>query len=152
MYGNGDGRGYSAGTISIVLRGGRGELRRALHLSIGRLESAAWFMPYRKTPNRPHRSIVVQVSATKWITVFAAPFTQAERAVKAKGKREAAQKGPARSRQAQGCAFREPSEPNGERGNPAAEHAAGRRVRGEFLWVLSCRHKKVPRRAGPKPR
>jgi hypothetical protein len=65
------------------------------------------------------------------------PFTQAERAVKAKGKREAAQQGPARSRQAQGGAFREPSEPNGEGGKPRSvrPQSQGGFLLVRFLWA-----------------
>jgi hypothetical protein len=71
--------------------------------------------------------------------------------VKAKSKREAAGQGPRRSRQGQGCPLREPSEPNGERGNPAAFFAVGRRVRGEMALV-TFPERKVTRRAGAEPR
>ncbi len=71
------------------------------------------------------------------------PLTQAERGGRAKGKHEVAGHGPPRSPQAHGCALGEPAEaslgPRGAAGCAAADPGRA------FLWVLSCRHKKVPR-------
>jgi hypothetical protein len=81
---------------------------------------------------------------THW---FFRPFSQAERAAKAKRKPEGAQQEPARSRQGQGRPFREPSEPSAERGNPGfwgAEPGA--------MALVTFPERKVTRRTGAEPR